>query len=316
MGRPANTFRTLGGVPVHYDRRHPGDYGTRGAAATFHTTEEFEAKLDACFEQLWELSPFGRAEVITSAGAWVNKPGFHGLGRALDLDGIFWPGKTFVTLFDGFQGGNRPLYLAVEAVLRMHFGQVLNYNFNAAHRDHFHIDDVAPGFRVSSKTAVFFVQNALSFVLGRPVSRDGVFGPETDGTLVRALSDLGISGSINNLGVWRRFLMAVARTAFQADGALPAGEVPRSLAADFVAPAGTSFLSLAGAAADRGTAPPHPSPDELLRNVYDVIEQELGGTSLKPRIEGAVTALANHPEIQRVFQAAGEELATTGSERG
>ena len=62
----------------------------------------------------------------------------------------------------------------------MHFGQVLNYDFNAAHRDHFHIDDVAPGFRPSSKTAVFFVQNALSFVLGHNVSyrpRAGLTGP-------------------------------------------------------------------------------------------------------------------------------------------
>lgn len=105
MSKPANTFQTLGGVPVHYDRRHPGDYGTRGAPATFHATSEFEAKLDRCFEQLWELSPFGKAEAITSAGAWVNKPGFHGLGRALDLDGIFWREKTFVALFDGFRGG-------------------------------------------------------------------------------------------------------------------------------------------------------------------------------------------------------------------
>lgn len=311
MSRPANTFRALGGVPVHYDRRHSGDYGTRGAAATFHVTEEFEAKLDRCFEQLWELSPFGRAEVITSAGAWVNKPGFHGLGRALDLDGIFWRDKSFVTLFDGFQGRDRRLYLAVEAVLRMHFGQVLNYDFNAAHRDHFHIDDVAPGFRASSKTAVFFVQNALSFVLGHSVSRDGVFGSETDGALVRAMSDLGISGSISDLGVWRRFLMGIVQTVFQAQGVLPAGDFPRSLTADLVAPTGGSFLSLS--AADGGaTSEGYPTPDELLRNAYEVIEQELGGTSLKPRIEGAVTALANHPEIQRIVGRGLEEQSPAG----
>jgi hypothetical protein len=313
MSRPANSFQTLSGVPVHYDRRHQGDYGTRGAQATFHVTNEFEAKLDTCFEQLWELSPFGRAEVITSAGAWVNKPGFHGLGRALDLDGIFWRDKSFVTLFDGFQGRDRRLYLAVEAVLRMHFGQVLNYDFNAAHRDHFHIDDVAPGFRANSKTAVFFVQNALSFVLGHSVSRDGVFGPETDGALVRALSDLGISGSISNLAVWRRFLMGVVRTVFQAQGALPASELPLSLAADLVAPAGESFLSLSAAAPNGGeTSEKYPTADELLRNVYAVIEEELGGTSLKPRIEGAVTALANHPELQTIVLTRSEEQAPAG----
>ena len=36
----------------------------------------------------------GQAQVITSAGAYTNKPGQHGQGRALDIDGIFWSNKT------------------------------------------------------------------------------------------------------------------------------------------------------------------------------------------------------------------------------
>lgn len=302
MSRPNNSFRTLGGgVPVHYDRRNNQDYGTEGAPATFFATAEFEAKLDRCFEQLWELTPFGRARIITSAGAFVPKPGFHGTGRALDLDGIFWPGKTFVTLFDGFQGRNRPLYLAVEAVLRMHFGQVLNYDFNAAHRDHFHIDDLAPGFRRTSKTATFFVQNALTFVLGHRVGRDGTFGPETDAALVRALSDLGISGSINNLNVWRQFLLGIVQTVFQADVVSVAADAPSSFAADLVAPAEARLLSLSPVTAD-AAAVLDPAPGELLQNVYNVIDQELGDTSLKPKIEGAVTAFANHPDVQKLIE--------------
>lgn len=306
MSRPNNSFRTLGGgVPVHYDRRNNQDYGTEGAPATFFATAEFEAKLDRCFEQLWELTPFGRARIITSAGAFVDKPGFHGMGRALDLDGIFWPDQTFVTLFDGFQGRNRPLYLAVEAVLRMHFGQVLNYNFNAAHRDHFHIDDLAPGFRRTSKTATFFVQNALTFVLGHSVGRDGVFGPETDGAVGQALSDLGISGSINNLNVWRQFLLGIVQTVFQANVASLAADVPSSFTADLVAPVEARLLSLS-ADADEAGAVLNPAPAELLRNVYSVISEELGDTSLKPKIEGAVTAFANHPDVQKLVGSDGQ----------
>lgn len=302
MSRPNNSFTTLGGgVPVHYDRRNNQDYGTEGAPATFFVTADFEAKLDRCFEQLWELTPFGRARIITSAGAYVNKPGFHGMGRALDLDGIFWPDKTFVTLFDGFQGDNRPLYLAVEAVLRMHFGQVLNYNFNAAHRDHFHIDDVAPGFRRTSRTVAFFVQNSLTFVLGRRVSIDGVFGPETDTALAGALNDMGISGSITSLNVWRQFLLGIVQTVFQADPAFVGGSVPSSFAADFVPQAGAPTSSLSAITAEPTTILDS-TPAELLRNVYQVISDELSETSLKPKIEGAVTAFASHPDVQNLVE--------------
>jgi len=89
--------------------------------------------------------------------------------------------------------------------------KVPNYDFNAAHRDHFHIDDVAPGFRQNSKSATFFVQNALSFVLGQSIGRDGVFGPQTAAAVGRALNDMGVNGSITNLNVWRQFLTGVAR---------------------------------------------------------------------------------------------------------
>jgi hypothetical protein len=246
------------------------------------------------------MCPFGKAEVITSAGAYVNKPGFHGQGRALDLDGIFWRDKTFVTLFDGFQGRDRRFYLAIESVLRMHFGQVLNYDFNSAHHDHFHIDDVLPGFRQSSKTATFFVQNALTFVLGQRVGRDGTFGSETAGAIGRVLDGLGISGSITNLNVWRQFLTAIARTVFT--NATPlAADAPISFTEDFVPPTGGILLSFS-TTADEEALPFNPTPGELLRNIYEVIGQELGGTSHKPRIEGAVTTFANHPDIQRIVE--------------
>lgn len=44
---------------------------------------------------------------------------------------------------------------------------------------------------------------------------------------------------------------------------------------------------------------PDQSPDQLLQNVYQVVEEELRNTPLKPQIEGAITAFAN-PPIYRV----------------
>ena len=284
MPRPSNSFTTLGGgVPVHYDRLPLAPYGSRGVPHTFFSTVAFEAKLDSCFEQLWELNPFGRAQVITSAGAWVNKPGFHGLGRAFDLDGIFWAEKSFVTLRDGFEGNDRRFYLAVEAVLRMHFGEVLNYNFNSAHRDHFHISDVEPGFSQGRSTTVFFLQNALTFVLGHTVGIDGEFGPQTNGALTAALGELGIGGSLNNLNVYRQFLTAVANRVFH--------PTPSPESAEEVAPMAES----------ESRSVTEATPEELLLAVYNVIDQELGCTSIKPIIEGAVNAFASHPDVQKLI---------------
>lgn len=286
MPRPSNSFTTLGGgVPVHYDRPPLAPYGSRGVPHTFFSTTAFEAKLDRCFEQLWELNPFGKAEVITSAGAWVPKPGFHGLGRGFDLDGIFWAGKSFVTLRDGFGGNDRPFYLAVEAVLRMHFGEVLNYNFNADHRDHFHISDLEPAFNPERTTTAYFLQNALTFVLGRRVGIDGEIGPETRGALTATLGDLGIGGSLNDLNVYRQFLGAVANRVFRPT----------------FSPA---TMDVAPAAETETRSAAESTPEELLANLYAVIEQELGCTSLRPVIDGAVTAFASHPQVQKLIATA------------
>src|SRR5206468_11823507 len=127
--------------------------------------DPFETELDDCFQELWHICPLGQAEVIASGGAWVEKPGFHGQGRAFDLDGIVWAGKGFVTLHDGFQGGDQVFYYAVEAIVRRHFGTVLDYNYDIDHRDHLHLDDgTAIGFQPGSSSRVKFLQGALTHV--------------------------------------------------------------------------------------------------------------------------------------------------------
>src|SRR6185436_7057933 len=112
MPQPAHFFKNLGGgVPVHYDRlASPHHYGSRGKARNFHCKTDFEPLLDAAFRDVWLYTGLGKAEVITSAGAYVNKPGQHGQGRAFDIDGIFWSDKTFVTLHAGWQGQDRSFY--------------------------------------------------------------------------------------------------------------------------------------------------------------------------------------------------------------
>ncbi len=271
MPRPTNFFTQLAGVPVHYDRfQDPRfSYGTRGKPLRFHATEAFERKLDICFEELWQVCPLASAEVITSAGAFVDKPGAHGQGSGFDIDGIFWADKTFITLH---YPQDRRFYLGVEALLRKHFGTVLNYEYNQAHRDHFHVDDLQPiGFFAHHRSRVLFLQMALTYLFGRPVEVDGLIGPETNGAARDLLVGLGLSnaGDIANdtalhaklNEVWLTLLDRAAESGFAGVGASIGAEK---------------------------------SPLELIEDLYSVIEQELGDSAARKQIETTLTAFVNH----------------------
>jgi Extensin-like protein C-terminus len=270
MSRPPHVFEKLAGVPVHYDRlAAPFGYGTRGKPMKFHSGHAFAATLEQCLQELWELCPLGRADVITSAGAWVEKPGYHGHGRAFDLDGIFWVTKSFVTRYDGFEGGDRTFYHAVEAVLRRHFGTVLDYHYNADHRDHFHLDDgTAVDFQASSPSRVKFLQGALTYVHGWPLTVDGAYGPQTQEAVATVLHELGITGDLHHPPVWGAFLRQTAQRGFGAVAPAPAGPVAEK------------------------------TPLELLHDVYAVIDQTLMDTGLRKQVEGVLTAFVNHDDTQ------------------
>ncbi len=217
MPQPTNSFKTLGGgVPVHYDRlASPHHYGSRGKEHTFHCKTDFEPLLDNAFRDVWLYTGLGKAEVITSAGAYVNKPRQHGQGRALDIDGIFWSNKTFVTLHAGWQGQDRNFYFGIEAVLRMHFGVVLDYEYNAPHRDHFHVDDSQGlGFRKSSRSKVRSLQGMLNHVWGKNVDEDGDWGDQTAGAVSEVLVVAGLPGPITNQEQWLLLMKKTAEKAF------------------------------------------------------------------------------------------------------
>ena len=50
--RPSNTASQLGDVDLFYDRRSSGYLG-KGVKTTLAMTQNFEDKLDACFNELW-----------------------------------------------------------------------------------------------------------------------------------------------------------------------------------------------------------------------------------------------------------------------
>lgn len=269
MPRPENSFDELAGVPVNYDRESRAAYGTRGISYTFHCTEQFEEKLNDAFEELWDVCPLGEAEVITSAGAYADKRGKHGQGRAFDIDGIFWPDKTFITKH---YPQDRSFYLAVESVLRKHFGTVLNYKYDEAHQDHFHVSDRAePGFVPHHRSRVTYLQMALTRLFDIPVEIDGLEGPETNGASRELLLQLGLADGEDvdtdrNLHrtldrVWPSLLDEAAEVGFRR--------------------------------ADVGA---EKSPLDLLKDIYATITEELDGRASRKTIESAVTTFAQHPE--------------------
>jgi hypothetical protein len=209
------TFTEIAGVPVHYDRYEASSgfgYGTRGKPFKPRATRAMIDALDACFAQLFARAPWGAPEVIASAGAYTAKAGHHGLGQAFDLDALFWRDRHLVAI----EFPAKPhLYLAVESVVRQHFGTVLNYNYNEAHRDHLHIDlGTAVGFQKYSKSRVEFVQAALLYVHGYEVGVDGVWGPGVAEVAATALRELQIPGAIGQRAAWMAFLEATTVRAF------------------------------------------------------------------------------------------------------
>lgn len=276
MSRPRNTFEELAGVPVHYDRfpNPQFGYGTRGKPLTWHCTEAFEKKLNAAFEELWDVCPLGRAEVITTAGAYVNKPGMHGKGRGFDVDGIFWSNRTFITKK---YPEDRPFYLAVEAILRKHFGTVLNYEYNRDHEDHLHVDDgTEPGFVARHKSRVLFLQMALAHVFNRSVTIDGFAGPETNTAATEVLLQLELAerGEVDNEqrlhqtldDVWLSLLDRTAETGF---------------------------------ARERVAEREEETPLQLLEEAYSVIARELEGHPSRKKLETAITSFAQHPTTEQ-----------------
>jgi len=215
--QPNHSFQTLAGVPVHYARSPVAPYGTRGQPRRWHATPDFERRLDRAFAELWQHGPSGPAEVITSAGAWVDKPGYHGRGRAFDLDGLFWPAGTEPReqLIATSYGDDAVFYLAVESILRRHFGTVLNFLYDAAHRDHWHLDDGTPvAWDPGSRSRVLYVQAALRQVYGHHLVVDGEFGPITEAALRRTCLQNKVPENLTVPEAWRAFLLRTARVGF------------------------------------------------------------------------------------------------------
>lgn len=211
-------YPTIGGVPLRYVRATPElrRYYAR-------STSNFEDKLDAFSHDVVKATPasYGRLLWFATAGAYVNKPKFHGLGRAFDLDVVRWNRMACRPILGHHVSRYRAVrrrYVAIDALARRSFKFVLDGWYNDAHHDHMHLDDGGgalvfnPGYR----SDVVFVQSAVNLMVDGNLVVDGLYGPRTDAAFVRLKNRLDVEHRVaSQPRVYRRFLWRLAHHALR-----------------------------------------------------------------------------------------------------
>lgn len=195
---PLVSFSKLNGTPVYY--------GLDTAPRTWRATQAF---LDAGHQwmatlKLWSGNAgYGTVSNIGTAGFYVNKPGQHGAGTAMDLSIVRWSTGQVSDMFNGDHASSstarRRRYFAVEASLRVYFRYVLDGNYDANHRNHFHADFAAlPNRRLlrSSRADTVFCQAVCNTFMSSGLAVDGVWGSRTTAAVNTLKSRLGVSGDL------------------------------------------------------------------------------------------------------------------------
>jgi hypothetical protein len=200
-------------------------YEIGGAASSFQYDPGFYSRLET-WNQFWYThtpTTWVKPLRLYTYGAYVNKPGAHGLGRAFDLSQLWVtsggsPVRTFWGRHDLWQNltGNALTtqlrwYWGTAASLHYHFRNVLTYPYNIDHRNHIHIDDLVSGaglahFDTTSVAQVKHVQACCTYVWGYPTAIDGVWGSQSSANSARALARGGYSGTLTSASAnWQNF---------------------------------------------------------------------------------------------------------------
>lgn len=220
-------FDEVAGVEIRADTTAPYDTWGRGVLYVGPVLPHTLEVLEATIRDLQRLA--GRKpKALVLASVWrKKKPGEkvnrHTEGRAIDIGGIWWTERDGTTAWS-YPQNPRDL-LACEAVIRLSWGTVLSWEYNAKHHHHIHADTggtvgvTAAELAVSKagfpKVEVTFLQAALTHVLGRPVKIDGLWGDrETAPAVAAVLEELGAPADITDPRAWAAFCTAVAMVGF------------------------------------------------------------------------------------------------------
>ncbi|MDX8028704.1 extensin family protein [Lentzea sp. BCCO 10_0856] len=212
------TFQKIDGTPVYYWRSNRGNTTVRN----WQATDAFYNALVAWIRDLRSLSSsYGSISYIVSAGFYVDKPGQHGAGTAMDLDHVRWSNGNVTSPLDQHHASGtaalRKRYLATEAVCRRRFRYVLDGWYNADHRDHIHADFGGMPVRVlkDSEADTKFVQGTCNNFRASGLAIDGIWGPNTQSAFNGLKSALGVTGDPHtSSSVWQGMLSKIATKGF------------------------------------------------------------------------------------------------------
>lgn len=182
----------VAGVPFEYVEKTGPDRGT-GMIGVLkripNRQQKFRPRFIAALERfVVNMNRFGMPiDAILTLGSLycrcimdTNKLSRHSYGEAMDIVGVRWrrpadvPSRVPETIIHNhpIDPDERVNVLRISACLRLAFPLVLDYHFNAAHKDHFHCD-LASGRRVHGPALYKPVQEMLMVALGRSIPITG-----------------------------------------------------------------------------------------------------------------------------------------------
>jgi hypothetical protein len=176
------------GVPLWYDRSTL--YGVpHPTKLRFKGTGELRKALELLGKDLKKIGWLDYIEKMLTAGVYVNKPGTHKEGIAVDFDGAVVrrsPSGASESKVYVYKAGRSDSLARVTAtrlacLIARHFGVVLTAGYNRAHEDHIHADLSRPVKWYGSVSQVILVQETLNAWYGAGLKVDGKMGKNVRG---------------------------------------------------------------------------------------------------------------------------------------
>jgi hypothetical protein len=177
------TFDAIGPTPIKYGS--PGDYTRKEIRCERKLYTELVDWLATLKQYSTVFGGWGMNEVkyLGHVGAYVCKPGCHGVGQAFDINRIQWNGVATDMYGGDHNAGDRTVrrrYIAVDASCRRYFKYTLDGWYNPDHTNHIHVDlHTVPVFSKDSISDTGFIQAVCNNFDGAGLEIDGVWGPKT-----------------------------------------------------------------------------------------------------------------------------------------
>lgn len=208
-GLATDLHRTRALGEVAWEFRYRVGLPARGVASGFHPGRHHLTFNRSFFSQLdaWARNLDDRLRAAGQPGvAWWGEVGSmachrptaaHNRARGFDLCAVGLTDGSRIDANTAHGGGGRDQrrYLGLTASLRRYFSTVLTTHYNAAHRDHLHIDDLnrlAP-IRSDLRSDTALVQSAANLLAGDRLAVDGIWGARTQEAYERLLDGFGLT---------------------------------------------------------------------------------------------------------------------------